>query len=106
MLTVAEAQTHERKLARLLVWHAVFVLLFVLASNLSGRAQYYLEGLSGILLIVQIVRGYAYVIRDLRLRGRSPLWVYFVGHPIGLAIWLGWRRRHPIPTKNLVGRAT
>jgi hypothetical protein len=105
MLTVAEAQAHERKLARLLAWQVLFVFLFVLASNLSGRAQYYLEGLSGILLIVQMVRGCAYVMTDLRLRGRSPLWVYFVGHPIGLALWLGWRRRYPIPTRNLPGRA-
>lgn len=103
MLTVKEVQLHEVKLKRILFWDLVWIALLIIGASVDRAVSDLFLAPAALLLVAQAVRWMGYVMRDLRLRGRSPVWVYFASGPIGFAVWLLWRRRHPIPTRNTVG---
>jgi hypothetical protein len=98
LISHEQARAHERKLHRLLPWYMGAWLLFGL-----GIAFESLRGALLVGLLVGVVAGFrllVYTMTDLRLRGKSELWALVLGMtPIGLLVWLLWRRLNPIPTR-------
>jgi hypothetical protein len=100
VLTRAEVEAHEKRLRRLLLGDLIAIATIALGVVLwSGAGK--VVGIAGVIgLMVQGFRGWAYMMKDLRLRGRSPLWSFGLGGIFGFIAWLIWRSSHPIPTKD------
>lgn len=108
MLTVAEARAHERKLRRLLIGSCLGPLFLVQSLVISeagfGDLARMFGVIGGVLLIWFGIAGSVYVMKDLRLRGASPLWAFGLGGTFGFFAWLIWRSAHPIPTRDSARR--
>jgi hypothetical protein len=101
MLSRAEVDAHERKLRGLLLGDLIALMTIALGIALPWKDGGSVLAIAGVVgVVVQGTRGWGYMMKDLRLRGRSPAWSLGLGGPFGFAAWLIWRRSHPIPTRD------
>ena len=105
-MTRGEVEVHERKLWRLLAWEAVAFGVCVVGLTLGeNRLREFVVPVGAAWLIVTWFRLWGYIFRDLRLRGRSPIWAWFLGGFSGFVLWGLVRRWHPIPTRERTAAA-
>jgi hypothetical protein len=96
MLTRGALARHEaslkRRLMKVLVAYAVIALGFLTQQ----------EGIVIVGLLATYVIGWGlfmFMWKDIELRGRSGLWAFLIGStPLGIVVWLVWRRANPIRT--------